>query len=407
MSINYIRKPTVKLLSYTNDPERVVAAAARTCYSNDDPVDIFNKLSDEDIKKAISNLPASHTSPFEHASFTFAISNVSRTLLAQITRHRIATFSVKSQRYVNTIKDFRPYLPKEILYDPDAMRIYNAAIDKVIVAYNDIQDELVCHYMKENVITGFDPFTREQLTNASRLWYNDPTFTPVFNEAFIEDSLNRLKIAREKYIANKDKEDTSSYWNSDCEALWKRYVEYRRKAGENARYILPNACNTSMVMTMNAGSLMHFFRLRCCNRAQEEIRELAWMMREEVMTVAPAIFDGRSGPACLVDGKCSEGKMTCGVPYTKDNISHIIGSWLTSNVESESNSDSHAMTDRDTIKWWVRSPNPKWGCDTVTNGIVHDAVTTLADIAKDQTDKDIEKFLNNPKKYEENNNGNS
>ena len=138
MSINYIRKPTVKLLSYTNDPERVVAAAARTCYSNDDPVDIFNKLSDEDIKKAISNLPASHTSPFEHASFTFAISNVSRTLLAQITRHRIATFSVKSQRYVNTIKDFRPYLPKEILYDPDAMRIYNAAIDKVIVAYNDI-----------------------------------------------------------------------------------------------------------------------------------------------------------------------------------------------------------------------------------------------------------------------------
>lgn len=407
MSINYIRKPTVKLLSYTNDPERVVAAAARTCYSNDDPVDIFNKLSDEDIKKAISNLPASHTSPFEHASFTFAISNVSRTLLAQITRHRIATFSVKSQRYVNTIKDFRPYLPKEILYDPDAMRIYNAAIDKVIVAYNDIQDELVCHYMKENVITGFDPFTREQLTNASRLWYNDPTFTPVFNEAFIEDSLNRLKIAREKYIANKDKEDTSSYWNIDCEALWKRYVEYRRKAGENARYILPNACNTSMLMTMNAGSLMHFFRLRCCNRAQEEIRELAWMMREEVMKVAPAIFDGRSGPACLVDGKCSEGKMSCGVPYTKENIPHNIDTWLTSNVESESNSDNHAMSDQDTIKWWVRSPNPTWGCDTVTNGIVHDAVTDLADIAKDQTDKDIEKFLNNPKKYKENNDGNS
>ena len=423
MSINYIRKPTVKLLSYTNDPERVVAAAARTCYSNDDPVDIFNKLSDEDIKKAISNLPASHTSPFEHASFTFAISNVSRTLLAQITRHRIATFSVKSQRYVNTIKDFRPYLPKEILYDPDAMRIYNAAIDKVIVAYNDIQDELVIKYFIDqsksestDLMIRFFGQTKseskalmaDQLINAYAFLVKDTTVMPVFNQAFIESVIGLLKKHHSDYLEyKKENKDTSSIWNDDCEALWKIYVEFRRKAGENARYILPNACNTSMVMTMNAGSLMHFFRLRCCNRAQEEIRELAWMMREEVMKVAPAIFDGRSGPACLVDGKCSEGKMSCGVPYTKENIPHNIDTWLTSNVESGSNSDSHAMTDRDTIKWWVRSPNPKWGCDTVTDGFVLDAIAGLADIAKDQTDKDIEKFLNNPKKYKENNDGNS
>ena len=408
MGINYIRKPTVKLLSYTNDPERVVAAAARTCYSNDDPVDIFNKLSDEDIKKAISNLPASHTSPFEHASFTFAISNVSRTLLAQITRHRIATFSVKSQRYVNTIKDFRPYLPKEILYDPDAMRIYNAAIDKVIVAYNDIQDELVIKYFIDQSKFESNEMMIDRLVDVYRFFTNDASAMPVFNQAFVELVINFLKKKHSDYLENKkENKDTSSIWNSDCEALWKIYVEYRRKAGENARYILPNACNTSMVMTMNAGSLMHFFRLRCCNRAQEEIRELAWMMREEVMKVAPTIFDGRSGPACLVDGKCSEGKMSCGVPYTKENIPHNIDTWLTSNVESESNSDSHTMTDRDTIKWWVRSPNPNWGCDTVTNGIALDAVTDLADIAKDQTDKDIEKFLNNPKKYKENNDGNS
>ena len=162
-----------------------------------------------------------------------------------------------------------------------------------------------------------------------------------------------------------------------------------------------------MLVTFFPMHVMHFFRLRCCNRAQEEIRELAWMMREEVMKVAPAIFDGRSGPACLVDGKCSEGKMSCGVPYTKENIPHNIDTWLTSNVESESNSDNHAMSDQDTIKWWVRSPNPKWGCNTVTDGFVLDAIAGLADIAKDQTDKDIEKFLNNPKRYEENNNGNS
>ena len=199
---------------------------------------------------------------------------------------------------------------------------------------------------------------------------------PVFNQAFVELVINFLKKKHSDYLEyKKENKDTSSIWNSDCEALWKIYVEYRRKAGENARYILPNACNTSMVMTMNAGSLMHFFKLRCCNRAQEEIRELAWMMREEVMKVAPAIFDGRSGPACLVDGKCSEGKMSCGVPYTKDNIPHIIGSWLTSNVESESNSDVHTMTDRDTNKWWVRSPDPKWGADIVTDGILSALIT--------------------------------
>lgn len=392
MSIKYIRRPTVKLISYTNDPERVVAAAARTCYSNDDPIDIFTKLSDEDIKKAISNLPASHTSPFEHASFTFAISNVSRTLLAQITRHRIATFSVKSQRYVNTVKDFRPYLPEEILHDPDAMRIYNNAIDKVIVAYGDIQDELVIKYFIDRAKFESKELMIDRLVDVYRFFTNDATAMPVFNQAFVKAVIESLKKHHADYLEyKKENKDTSLIWNDDCNSLWKIYVGFRRRAGENARYILPNACNTSMIMTMNAGSLMHFFRLRCCNRAQEEIRELAWMMREEVMKVAPAIFEGRSGPACLVDGKCSEGKMTCGVPYTKDDFPKHIDFSLINNVELGANhSEIPNMTDQDGHKWWVRSVN-----------------RTFADIAKDNTDKDVMEYLNSDNKEKVNKDGNS
>ena len=314
--IDYITKPEVKLLSYTNNPEKVVATAARTCYSLDDPITIYGKLSDEDVKKAISNLPASHTSPFEHASFTFAINNVSRTLLAQITRHRIATFSVKSQRYVNTIKDFRPYIPESILNNPEAKEIYDIVIDKIAVAYEDIQDTLVVQLAYDTLTNEFDPVYETELCKAYRAIHylsNNDDFT-IDKYAILEifTYLTNLSIAERKEWLKEN----------DLEHLWSRFVDFRRRCGEDARYILPNACNTSMVMTMNAGSLMHFFNLRCCNRAQEEIRYLAWRMRDEVMKVAPAIFDGRSGPSCLVTGKCSEGTMTCKKPYTKDNIPH-------------------------------------------------------------------------------------
>ena len=314
--IDYITKPEVKLLSYTNNPERVVATAARTCYSLDDPITIYEKLSDEDVKTAISKLPASHTSPFEHASFTFAINNVSRTLLAQITRHRIATFSVKSQRYVNTIKDFRPYIPESILNNPEAKEIYDIVIDKIAVAYEDIQDTLVVQLAYDTLINEFNPIFITELCKAYRAIHylsNNDDFT-IDKYAILEifTHLTNLSIAERKEWLKEN----------DLESLWSRFVDFRRRCGEDARYILPNACNTSMVMTMNAGSLMHFFNLRCCNRAQEEIRYLAWRMRDEVMKVAPAIFDGRSGPSCLVTGKCSEGAMTCKKPYTKENIPH-------------------------------------------------------------------------------------
>ena len=83
-----------------------------------------------------------------------------------------------------------------------------------------------------------------------------------------------------------------------------------KQANEDARFVLPNACETKMVMTMNCRSLQNFFNLRCCNRAQWEIRELAEKMFELVYPVAPHIF-AKSGPAC-VSGPCPEGRMCCG-----------------------------------------------------------------------------------------------
>lgn len=92
----------------------------------------------------------------------------------------------------------------------------------------------------------------------------------------------------------------------------------RESVQEDARFVLPNAAETKIVVTMNARELRHFFRVRCCNRAQWEIRALAWRMREIVRGVAPNLFAG-SGPACLY-GDCPEGKMTCGRPYRPEDV---------------------------------------------------------------------------------------
>ena len=82
-------------------------------------------------------------------------------------------------------------------------------------------------------------------------------------------------------------------------------------ANEDARFLLPNACETKIVVTMNVRSLFNFFRHRCCNRAQWEIRAVANEMLRQCMEVAPHIFS-HAGPSCVAEGKCPEGKMTCG-----------------------------------------------------------------------------------------------
>lgn len=82
---------------------------------------------------------------------------------------------------------------------------------------------------------------------------------------------------------------------------------------EDARYLLPNAAETKIVITMNIRELLHFFSLRCCNRAQWEIREMAHRMLALVKPTAPYIFMDAGAPC--VRGTCPEGKMTCGNPY--------------------------------------------------------------------------------------------
>ena len=99
-----------------------------------------------------------------------------------------------------------------------------------------------------------------------------------------------------------------------CEDAYQKMVDAGVPA-EDARYILPNAAETKIVVTMNIRELLHFFSLRCCNRAQWEIRDLAWQMLELVKPTAPYIFMD-AGPDCI-RGKCPEGKMTCGHPYEK------------------------------------------------------------------------------------------
>ena len=242
--------PTVTLLSHTPEPERLVAAAARMCYSAADAATIWDGLTEEKTAGFLDMLTEiGHESPVEHASFTFAIEGVSRSLLAQITRHRIASFSVQSQRYVR-LDDFRYVVPPAIEAVPEAKAAFLASMEQDAQNYLDL-----AHKLEEG--------------HAARL----------MAEGVPE------KEARRKA---------------------------EKMANEDARFVLPNACETKMVVTMNARSLHNFFRLRCCERAQWEIRALADEMLRLVCPVAPHLF-GAAGPGCL-SGPCPEGKMCCGHP---------------------------------------------------------------------------------------------
>ncbi len=238
----------VKLLSYTPEPEKVVAAAAKLCYAKSGIDDILENLTPEKTENFIKSLmDMGHESPFEHISFTFGIEGVSRSLLAQITRHRIASYSVKSQRYVNE-EGFEYIIPHEIEQNPEALEIFNDAMKQSEEYYNRLTEILKQkHY-----------------------------------EQFLKDGMDEKKAARSA----------------------------EKKAIEDARFVLPNACSTKMAVTMNARSLFNFFAHRCCNRAQWEIRELADEMLKLVREKAPSVFQF-AGPPC-VKGVCPEGKMSCG-----------------------------------------------------------------------------------------------
>lgn len=230
----------VQLLAHTPDPEKIVASAAKLCYSSSRVSDIMDGLDEEKTQKFLNMLmDLGHESPVEHITFTFGIEGVSRSLLAQFTRHRMASYSVKSQRYVSE-KQFSFVVPPEIEKNPEAKKIYLEAMEKDMEDYNRLADILKQQHIKE----GMDEKAAE------------------------------------------------------------------KAAQEDARYILPNACETNMIVTMNARSLYNFFHHRCCNRAQWEIRDCAYRMYLLVKDIAPTIFKN-AGPSCVA-GPCPEGKMTCG-----------------------------------------------------------------------------------------------
>ncbi|MDQ7824452.1 MAG: FAD-dependent thymidylate synthase [Candidatus Eremiobacteraeota bacterium] len=214
----------VTLLQHTPEPEKLAAAAARVCYSSQSAGEIMEALTTEKIQKRISDcIKKGHLSIVEHVSFTFSIEEISRVTSHQLVRHRIASYSQQSQRYVKMggspefvtpprIRDDEPMKEKFDAFMGDAMNFYNEMVGRGI----------------------------------------------------------------------------------PC---------------EDARYILPQALFTTLVVTMNARELLHFFSLRCCKKAQWEIRKLAYAMLRAVMKVAPAIFE-QAGPSCL-SGECPSADMKC------------------------------------------------------------------------------------------------
>ena len=235
--------PRVELIEHTPNPDKLISLAAKLCYSDSNIMDLKQGIEEKEQEKFISRLMSySHLSPIEHASFTFGIEGISRALLAQITRHRIASFSVKSQRYVGASEDFNFILPPSIEnLGAEAVEKYNSQMATIGEWYKEWQDVLGGNNESSN---------------------------------------------------------------------------------EDARFLLPNASETKMLVTMNARELLHFFELRCCNRAQWEIREIAWQMLELAKKTAPSIFKF-AGPSC-VNGKCQEGAKTCGkIAEVKNRIEQI------------------------------------------------------------------------------------
>jgi thymidylate synthase (FAD) len=219
----------IELLKFTDQPERICAIAARICYSASSLSQVDESLTDDKAAALLKRIIASgHHSVLEHASFTFGAEGISRVLLAQLTRHRIASFSVQSQRYVEFKDGFDYVVPKTIKNNKEMFEKY---------------------------------------------------------ERFMES----------------------------CQSLYQEFLS-DGIAAEDARYVLPNGAATKIIFTMNARELRHFFALRCCNRAQWEIREMACEMLVLVKKIAPIIFDN-AGPSCVRDG-CHEDK-PCGSPWEK------------------------------------------------------------------------------------------
>lgn len=251
----------VTLLNHTPNPEQTVAMAAKLCYSPSGIEDIRDGLDEEKTASFINMLSdLGHASPTEHVSFTFGIEGISRACSHQLVRHRIASYSQQSQRYVDGTS-FEFVTPPEIANNKKAFEAYENALRVEAEAYKTIRNSLVVGYINQ--------------------------FT------------NKKYVGSDEEIIEKFKADNKT----KCSAFIK-------KANEDARFILPNAATTKIICTFNTRSLHNFFAHRCCNRAQWEIREVAEQMLLECLKVAPNLFKN-CGPSCLF-GECPEGKMCCG-----------------------------------------------------------------------------------------------
>ena len=239
----------VILLAHTPEPEKLVATAAKLCYSSSDIGSLRDGLTEEKTASFIEMLASiGHESVMEHTSFTFGIEGISRACSHQLVRHRIASYSQKSQRYVNE-NGFEFITPPAIEALPEAKAEFDRTMQELTASYDKIADLLTASHTARFISEGMD----------------------------------------DKAAASKA----------------------RKLANEDARFVLPNACETKIVVTMNVRSLFNFFEHRCCNRAQWEIRAVAEEMLRLCLEVAPDIF-AYAGPSCVAKGKCPEGKMTCG-----------------------------------------------------------------------------------------------
>jgi len=227
----------VKLLRHTADAEILCGTAASTTTKSGSPSEMLKKIDREAAKRLIKRVTGyGHASVIEHASFTFSIEDVSRAMTHQLVRHRIASYTQQSQRYI-TYDTLEKYVsPESIADSSEAKRIFDETLEKISETYQ---------------------------------------------------KLLKMNIPK-----------------------------------EDARFILPNASKTNIIVTMNARELRHFFNLRCCARAQWEIREVAVEMLRQAKKAAPALFED-CGPTCVELGWCTEGKMKpaeCKIPEIKERF---------------------------------------------------------------------------------------
>ena len=273
----------VKIIAHTPEPDKVIAQAGKLCYSAVGVDEITQKLTEEEIARYVNMLASiGHESPLEHVSFTFAIEGISRACTHQIVRHRIASYSQQSQRYVK-LEQFEYIIPPAIEKNPEAKRIFIETMERDQEAYDELVDLLLEDILIDKHAADYGSCIREILKE---------------NPDVVPDRSKVLDLYAEKFLEN--------------------YRKAEKQAIEDARYVFPNACETKIVVTMNARSLLHFFNVRCCNRAQWEIREMATEMLKECKKIAPALFK-KAGPDCVY-GKCGEGKMSCKHPRKEDEF---------------------------------------------------------------------------------------